>query len=154
MAKIKLICVGDIKFKELKEIEKRYLQKINFYVKFSLKILKDVKLKDEEFVRKKEGEMMLAALAPGDFVVALDRRGNKFSSEKFAAFLSEKLNYYQGQLVFLIGGFTGFSKLLESRINFKISFSDMTISHDIFRIVFLEQFYRAMTIIKGTQYHR
>jgi 23S rRNA (pseudouridine1915-N3)-methyltransferase len=154
MSKIELICVGELKFKEFKEIEKRYLQKINFFVKCSLKILKDVKLEDEKLVRSKEAEMMLAALAPGDFVVALDRKGKKMSSEKFADFLLDKLNYHPGRIVFIIGGFAGLSPALEPKIDLKLSFSDMTICHDIFRIVFLEQMYRALTIIKGIKYHR
>ncbi len=154
MSKIELICVGELKFKELKEIEKRYLQKINFFVKCNLKILKDVKLEDEELVRTKEAEMMLAAIVPGDFVVALDQKGKKMGSEKFAAFLSDKLNYHPGRIVFIIGGFAGLSKALEPKINLKLSFSDMTICHDIFRIVFFEQLYRALTIIKGIKYHR
>ncbi len=154
MSKIELICIGDIKFKSLKEIEKKYLQKINYYVKFTLKNKKDVKLEDEEIVKRKEGESIANALEKGDFVIALDEKGGKMDSINFARFLEEKISYHPGKVVFLIGGFAGLSPALDPMINMKLSFSDMTISHDLFKIIFLEQLYRAMTIIKGVKYHR
>ncbi len=154
MSKVELVCIGEIKFKSLKEIQKNYLQRINYFVKFTLKNLKDIKLDDEEIVRKKEGESMANVIEKGDFVIALDEKGKKMNSIKFASFLEDKLAYHPGRIVFLIGGFSGLSKALDPKINLKLSFSDMTISHDLFKIVFLEQLYRAMTIIKGVKYHR
>jgi 23S rRNA (pseudouridine1915-N3)-methyltransferase len=145
MKKIELISVGELKFKELKELEKQYSQKINHFVTFTAKNLKDFKIQNEEQKKKKEGEMMLQLLAPN---------GKKMDSLKFADFLSDKLAYHSDRIVFLIGGHSGLSGVLDPRIDFKLSFSDMTIAHDIFRILFLEQLYRAFTIIKGTKYHR
>ena len=75
-------------------------------------------------------------------------------SLQFAAFLGEKISYHPGRLVFLIGGFAGFAPAVAARVNQTISFSDMTFAHDLFRIVFLEQIYRALTIIHGNKYHR
>ena len=154
MKKIELFSVGELKFKELKELEKQYSQKINHFVPFTAKNLKDFKIQDEEQKKKKEGEMMLKLLAPKDFVIALDQNGKKMDSVKFADFLSDKLAYHSDRIVFLIGGHSGLSNALAPRIDFKLSFSDMTVAHDIFRILFLEQLYRAFTIIKGIKYHR
>jgi 23S rRNA (pseudouridine1915-N3)-methyltransferase len=75
-------------------------------------------------------------------------------SLQFAKFLEQKISYHPDRLVFLIGGFAGFTDRLRQRFNQNISFSDLTFSHDIFRIVFLEQVYRALTIIHGIKYHR
>ncbi len=154
MKHIELICPGELKFKELREIEKKYLQNINYYVKFSIKKLKETKHKEEAFVREKEGAMFAEELREKDFVVALDKEGKKMDSLQFAAFLGQKISYHPGRLVFLIGGFAGFSPALAARFNQKISFSEMTFAHDLFRIVFLEQTYRALTIIHGHKYHR
>jgi len=154
MKTIELICSGELKFKGLQELEKKYLQNINYYVKFSVKKLKETKNKEEAFVREKEGIMFAEEIREKDFVVALDKEGKKMDSLQFAQFLGQKISYHPGRLVFLIGGFAGFAPALAAKFNQKISFSDMTFAHDIFRIVFLEQLYRAVTIINGGKYHR
>lgn len=154
MKKVELISVGELKFKELKELEKLYIQKINYFVSFTSRSLKDVKIQDEDQKKKREGEVMGQLLDPKDFVIALDQYGKKMDSLKFARFLEDKLAYGTDRVVFLIGGHAGLSEVLDPHINFKISFSDMTFGHDVFRILFLEQLYRAFTIIKGIKYHR
>ncbi|MCK4763695.1 MAG: 23S rRNA (pseudouridine(1915)-N(3))-methyltransferase RlmH [Candidatus Aminicenantes bacterium] len=154
MNKIGLICVGELKFKELKELEKKYLQKIGRFMKLQPVILKDLNIRDEAAKKKKEGQMMLEQLDKGDFVIALDEKGKKLDSIAFSRFLSDKLSYFPGRIIFLIGGFAGLAGLLDSRINLKLSFSEMTFAHDIFRVLFLEQLYRAFTIMKGIKYHR
>jgi 23S rRNA (pseudouridine1915-N3)-methyltransferase len=154
MKTIELICSGELKFKSLQELEIKYLQNINYYVKFSIKKLKETKHKEEAFVREKEGELFAEQIREKDFVIALDKEGKKMNSLQFAAFLGQKISYHPGRLVFLIGGFAGFSPALAAKFSQKISFSDMTLAHDLFRIVFLEQIYRALTIINGGKYHR
>lgn len=154
MKKVELISVGELKFKELKELEKFYVQKINYFVTFASRSLKDIKIQDEELRKKKEGEMMNQLLDTKDFVIALDQHGKKMDSIKFARFLEDKLAYGTDRVVFLIGGHVGLSEALDPHIHFKLSFSDMTFGHDVFRILFLEQLYRAFTIIKGIKYHR
>jgi 23S rRNA (pseudouridine1915-N3)-methyltransferase len=151
---IELVCPGELKFKGLQELEKKYLQNINYYVKFSIKKFKETRNREEGFVREKEGAMFLQEIQPKDFVVALDEKGRKMDSLRFAALLQEKISYHPGRLVFLIGGFAGFAPAVAARADQTISFSEMTVAHDIFRIVFLEQLYRAMTIIHGVKYHR
>lgn len=154
MKAIELVCIGELKFRELRPVEENYVKRINAFVTFSLRKLKDIKIKDSRQVRKKEAEKILKNLNPEDFVIGLDEKGRKMDSPGFARFLSQCISTPSGKIVFLIGGFSGLAGILDSRINEKISFSDFTFSHDIFRIVFLEQLYRAFTIIKGLPYHR
>jgi len=154
MKTIELLCPGELKFKGLQELEKKYLQNINYYVKFSIKKFREIRHKEEGFVKEKEGAMFLQEIQPRDYVVALDEKGKKMDSRRFAALLQEKISYHPGRLVFLIGGFAGFAPPVAARADLAVSFSDMTFAHDIFRVLFLEQVYRAMTIIHGVKYHR
>jgi len=154
MKTIELLCSGELKFVSLQELEKKYLQNINYFVKFSIKKIKEIKHQEEIIVREKETAMFLKEIKEKDYVIALDEVGKKMNSPQFARFLEQKISYHPGRLVFLIGGFAGFTDRLRQRSNQNISFSDMTFSHDIFRIVFLEQVYRALTIIHGIKYHR
>ena len=154
MKTIELLCSGELKFKGLQEIEKKYLQNINYFVKFSIKKNKEIKHPEESFVREKETAAFLEEINARDYVIALDQKGKKMDSLQFARLLEQKISYHPGRLVFVIGGFAGFSDLLRRRCDQVISFSDLTFAHDIFRIVFLEQIYRALTIIRGIKYHR
>ena len=154
MKKIELICVGDLKYKELKGLEKKFVQRINFFTTFTVRNTKEIKSKDDRLKKEKEGQMILELLDKRDLVIALDQYGKKMDSIGFSSFLSEKISHHPGRIVFLIGGHSGLSKSLDSRIDNKISFSDMTFAHDIFRILFLEQLYRGFTILKGIKYHR
>jgi 23S rRNA (pseudouridine1915-N3)-methyltransferase len=154
MKQIELLVVGDLKFKGLKELEKEYSKKINFFTNFLIKAVKDIRIQDEEIKKKKEGASLLSLIQKNDYVIALNEKGKKKNSLDFSQFISQQLSYGVDRIVFLIGGPAGLSKELDSRINFKLSFSDMTFAHDIFRILFLEQLYRAFTIIKGIKYHR
>lgn len=154
MKQIELISVGELKFKALKELEREYLKKIGFFIKVNSRSLRDVKIQDETQKRKKEGTLMMQSIAPKDYVIGLDEHGKKMDSVKFAKLLEDKLSYETDRVVFLIGGHSGLSKELDQRINLKLSFSEMTFAHDLFRILFLEQLYRAFTINKGIKYHR
>lgn len=152
--KIQVICVGELKFKGLKEVEQNYLDKINFFTKCGLRSLKDIDSRDDELKKKKEGQMILELLDNRDFIIALDQYGKKLDSVEFSRFLSTKMADFPNRIVFLIGGHAGLSKELDPRIHLKLSFSDMTFAHDLFRILFLEQLYRAFTIEKNIKYHR
>jgi 23S rRNA (pseudouridine1915-N3)-methyltransferase len=154
MKTIELLCSGELKFKGLQELEKKYLQNINYFVKFSIKKIKETRHQKENFVKEKETAAFLAEIKEKDYVIALDQGGKKMDSVQFARALEQKISYHPGRLVFLIGGFAGFTDQLRRRCNLIISFSDLTFSHDIFRVVFLEQVYRALTIIHGIKYHR
>ncbi|MCX6554619.1 MAG: 23S rRNA (pseudouridine(1915)-N(3))-methyltransferase RlmH [Candidatus Aminicenantes bacterium] len=154
MKTIELLCGGELKFKSLQELEKKYLQNINYFVKFSIKKIKEPRHPEEAFVREKEAAMFLAEIEKKDYVIAMDKDGKKMDSLQFAGFLEQKISYHPGRLVFVIGGFAGLGVRLRQRCDHAISFSDLTFSHDLFRIVFLEQVYRALTIIHGIKYHR
>jgi 23S rRNA (pseudouridine1915-N3)-methyltransferase len=154
MKAIEVLCPGELKFKGLQELEKKYLQNINYYVKCSVKKLKEIRHTEEGYVREKEGTLFLREIQAKDYVVALDEKGKKMDSCRFAAFLAEKISYHPGRLVFLIGGFAGLSPAVTARADQVLSFSDMTFAHDVFRVLFLEQVYRALAIIHGLKYHR
>lgn len=154
MTKIDLLCIGEQKFKGLTELEKAYKKKIGFYADFSIKNLKEIKIKDERIQMEKEGKAIMEKIMPGDLLIALDRKGKEMDSLKFADFLSDKISYGNKKIVFIIGGQSGISEKLLGRSDLILSFSKMTLAHDIFKIVFLEQLFRAFSIIKGTKYHR
>jgi 23S rRNA (pseudouridine1915-N3)-methyltransferase len=154
MKKIELVCIGGLKFKELKPIEQIFIKRINGYFKFSLIQMKDIGLTDERLVREKEAEKIMKHLDRDDLVIGLDERGRQMSSPEFSGFLSKQIDRARNRIVFIIGGYSGLSGTLDDRFDQKISFSSLTFSHDIFRIVFLEQLYRAITIMKGITYHR
>ena len=97
--------------------------------------------------------MILAALAPQDYVVLLDEHGREFTSMEFAAYMERKMQSVPKQLVFIIGGPYGFSPEVYARANEKLSLSKMTFSHEMVRLFFIEQIYRAMTIINNEPYH-
>jgi len=155
MAKIELICVGSQKFKALTELEKKYEKKIGFFTPFKITVLKPARPGDERKSMKLDGEKILNKVR-GDhsLLVSLDRRGKEYSSEQFARFISDKLNYSNKDLAFVVGDAPGLSEELIRESDAVISFSKMTFAHDLFKIIFLEQLYRAFTIIKDTGYHR
>ena len=107
----------------------------------------------QEQIKEKEGELILKNIKNTDDVILLDERGNTFTSLEWASHLQKKMNYEGKDIVFVIGGAYGFSQKVYQRANSKISLSKMTFSHQIIRVIFLEQLYRAFTIMKGEPYH-
>jgi len=154
MIKIDLLCIGEQKFKGLVELEKAYKKKIGFYSDFSIRNLKEIKIKNEKIQMEKEGKAIIEKIMPGNLLISLDRKGKEMDSVKFADFLHNKISYGNKKIVFVIGGQSGISEEVLGRSDLILSFSKMTFAHDIFKIIFLEQLYRAFSIIKGTKYHR
>lgn len=115
--------------------------------------VKNVKNRGESLQKEREGELILEQLQPGDVVVLLDERGQQYSSVEFSTYLSQKMLGGIKRLVFVIGGPYGFSEAVYRRGNEKVSLSRMTFSHQMVRMIFAEQIYRAMTILKGEPYH-
>ena len=154
--KIKLIVVGKSAFDFVKEGEDVYEKRLAHYLPFEKIVLPDIKnpknLSVEE-LKKKEGELILSKISNQDFLVLMDENGSDFSSVKFSEWINQKVNEGLRSIVFLIGGAFGFSKEVYDRSNQKISLSKMTFSHQLVRVIFLEQLYRAQTIIKGEPYH-
>ena len=154
--KIKLVLVGRTVEKYLSQGIDLYLGRIRHYASFELVELPDLKQTaslSESQVKQREGEMILKCLKTSDRVVLLDEKGKMFTSLEWARDLESKSAHLQGDLVFVIGGPYGFSEAVYGRSDEKISLSKMTFSHQMVRLVFLEQLYRAFTIIKGEPYH-
>lgn len=134
----------------------RYADRIRHYVGFELVEIPDLKQTaslTEEQVKMREGELILKALRPSDHLVLLDERGARFSSVDWARNLEQKAAHLPKDCVFVVGGPYGFSPAVQERSNERLSLSPMTFSHQLVRVVFLEQLYRAMTIMKGEPYH-
>lgn len=154
--KVKLICVGKTMKSFLKDGEDEYIKRLKHYVTFERIELPDVKnakklTKDQ--IKVKEGEMILEKINPGEIMLLLDEKGKMYSSEKFATFLQKKFNQGGKGIAFIIGGPYGFSPEMYEKANGKVSLSEMTFSHQMIRMFFVEQVYRAMTILKGEPYH-
>jgi 23S rRNA (pseudouridine1915-N3)-methyltransferase len=132
-----------------------YSERIGHYMPFSITTipeLKNTKSLTEEQQKLAEGEQILKLIQPSDTVVLLDEHGHEYRSVELASWLEQKRNTAR-RLVFVIGGPYGFSQAVYSRANEKISLSKMTFSHQMVRLIFTEQLYRACTIIKGEPYH-
>ncbi len=146
-----------------KTVEKHYIAAINdytertkHYTSFDIEVipeLKNTKSLSMEQQKKKEGELILKALQPGDVVVLLDEHGKEFRSIEFANWIERKMHTVNKRLVFIIGGPYGFSQAVYGAAQEKISLSKMTFSHQMIRLIFVEQLYRAMTILNNGPYH-
>ena len=115
--------------------------------------IKSTKAMTKEKQKVKEGELFLNALTPGDVLVLLDERGKEMTSREFASYIDRKSVTVSKRLVFVVGGPYGFSPAMYERADDKISLSKMTFSHEMVRLFFVEQTYRAMTILCGEPYH-
>jgi len=153
--KISLFCMGKTSFPFLREGIDLYKTRLVHYVNFELIEIPDKKQggTDSASVIKKEGEILISKLVPSDFLVLLDERGKQLNSEELAKFVESKINLPVKHLVFVVGGAYGFSEGIYKRANSSLSLSKLTFSHQMVRLLFMEQLYRAFTIIKGEPYH-
>ncbi|MDD4191079.1 MAG: 23S rRNA (pseudouridine(1915)-N(3))-methyltransferase RlmH [Mangrovibacterium sp.] len=154
--KIKLIVTGKTDKPYLHDGIDRYSRRITHYLPFEFQVIPDVKNTrnmSESVQKEKEGGSLLARLGPGDELILLDERGKTFTSLEFARFLEKKMFGGTKSLIFAIGGPYGFSERVDEAAALKISLSKMTFSHQMVRLVFTEQLYRALTILKGEPYH-
>jgi len=154
--KIKLLVIGKTDDKSLQNLMQLYEKRIKGFVGFDFDIILDIKNTkklSENQQKQKEGELLLAKLNTSDYVVLLDEKGKEFTSVKFAGFLQKQMNSGVKQLVFIIGGPYGFSQAVYQRANQKIALSQMTFSHQMVRLIFLEQLYRGYAIINHHPYH-
>ena len=134
----------------------KYIKRLEHYVPFEMKIIPDIKNRKtltEEQQKKAEGELILSNINIGDDLVLLDENGKTFSSVAFSQWIEKQMNIGSKRMIFVVGGPYGFSKEVYAKAKFKISLSEMTFSHQIIRLIFVEQLYRAFTIIKGEPYH-
>lgn len=133
-----------------------YLKRLRHYIRVSLMVVPDVRSKgrlSEEHQKEAEGEKILGMLQPRDYVVLLDERGFEADSDGFALFLQKQMASGLKRMVFVVGGPYGFSQAVYQRADRKLSLSKMTLNHEMVRLFFVEQVYRAMTILRGEPYH-
>ncbi len=153
---IELIVVGKTDSSLIEEIVLNYTKRINFYCKFAITTLPDIKNTKNLTIKQQrvsEGEALLKQLTESDYVVLLDEKGTEYRSVEFAYWLQKRMNSGVRRLVIIIGGPYGFSEAVYARANSKVSLSRMTFSHQIVRAIFAEQIYRAFTILKNEPYH-
>lgn len=154
--KIQLLAVGKTSTSYISEGIERYVKRLSHYIPFELTIVPDIKTSKsmtEDVQKQREGEAMLRLFAPGDYVVLLDERGAEMTSREFAGFIDRRMSTINRNIWFVIGGPYGFSAEVYNRADSKLSFSRMTFSHEMIRLFFVEQLYRAMTILRGEPYH-
>lgn len=153
---IKLIAVGKTDNPALQQLISTYEKKLSYYINFELQLLPDIKNSkslSEEQQKIKEGELILSYVEPSHHLVLLDERGKEYTSIAFADELQKKMNTGIKQLTFVIGGPYGFSQAIYQRANSKLSLSKLTFSHQMIRLFFVEQLYRAFTILRNEPYH-
>lgn len=154
--KIKFICVGKTGHTFLEAGELEYLKRLKHYIQLERVEIPDIKQAknlSKSQINVLEGKEILAKVSPSDTIILLDENGQKFSSLKFSEFIQQKLNTGIKTLVFVVGGAYGFSDELYHAASAKISLSEMTFSHQMVRMIFLEQLYRAFTILRNEPYH-
>lgn len=154
--KVTFLVVGRTIDKHLTTLINDYAERVKHYVPFEMVVvpeLKNTKALSAEQQKERESELLQKQLRPGDHIVLLDEGGREFRSMEFAAYLEKKQAQAARRLVFIVGGPYGFAPAIYALANEKVSLSKMTFSHQIVRLFFVEQLYRAMTILRGEPYH-
>lgn len=154
--KVQLIVVGRTVEKHLTTLINDYCERIKHYLPFDMEVipeLKNTKALTAAQQKEREGELIKKQLRDGDYVVLLDEGGKEFRSVEFAQYLEKKQSSGARRLVFIVGGPYGFVDDIYRLANEKVSLSKMTFSHQMVRLFFVEQVYRAMTILRGEPYH-
>lgn len=154
--KISLICIGKTDDSYLIEGIDSFQKRLKFYINFKMIVIPDIKNSknlSKEQQKAKESEQLLKHIGSGDCVILLDERGKEYRSVEFANLLNKKMLSSTQHLIFIIGGPYGFDSRIEDRSDAKLSLSKMTFSHQMVRLFFSEQLYRAFSILKGEPYH-
>lgn len=154
--KIVLTVVGKTTDKHFIASINEYVQRISHYVSFSIEVipeLKGTKNLSEKEQKDREGELILKLFQTGDYLVLLDEHGRERRSIEFAQWMQKKMAAGPKRLIFVVGGPYGFSEAVYAAAQEKVSLSQMTLSHQMIRLLFVEQIYRAMTILNGEPYH-
>lgn len=153
---ITLLVIGKTDAAYLKEGIDIYRKRLSHYINFKMEVIPDVKKGKNtniETQKEKEGELILSKLGPGKELHLFDERGKMYASKELAAFIDKKILNSVKELVFVVGGPYGFSEKVYLQARSKISLSKLTFSHQMVRLLCVEQFYRAFTILKGEPYH-
>ncbi len=153
---IELITVGKTGIGFVKEGIAEYAGRLRHYIPFSMTELPDVRKGKNltvEQQKKAEGDAILSRVSTSDFVILLDEKGKEYTSMEFAAYIEKQMASGKKRTVFVVGGPYGFSPEVYARANAKLSLSRMTFNHEMVRMFFVEQIYRAMTILRDEPYH-
>ena len=154
--KIILLTVGKSTNPQLIKLQDEYQNRLKFYIPFEMVVIPELKNTKNLSIneqQEKEGDLILKQLDNSDEVVLLDDKGKQFTSVGFSEFIAKKMLASHKRMIFVVGGPYGFSERVYQRANGKVSLSSMTFSHQMIRLIFVEQLYRAMTILKGEPYH-
>ena len=154
--KITLLTVGKTDKDWVRQGMDIYVSRLKHYIPFSvveIPELKNVSAMTKDQIKTREGELILKQIKPTDDLILLDERGKEYTSVELAKVIQDKISYTGKDMVYVIGGAYGFSDAVYQRANSKISLSRMTFSHQMVRAIFVEQIYRAFTIMKGEPYH-
>jgi len=154
--RITLLTVGKTTNAHLIKLQEEYQNRLKFYIPYDslviaeLKNTKNLSITEQQ---EKEADLILKQLETNDEVILLDEKGKQYTSMGFSEFISKKMLASHKRMVFVVGGPYGFSQRVYQRANGMVSLSSMTFSHQMIRLIFVEQLYRAMTILKGEPYH-
>ncbi len=154
--KVEFWVVGKTNFSYLNDGIDIYEKRLRKYLPFKTVVIPDIKNSknlSHQVLKQKEGAVILEKIEKGDLLILLDENGKTFTSEKFADWLNQKLQHSARKMIFLVGGAYGFSDAVYQRAQQKVALSSMTFSHQMVRLFFIEQFYRALTILKNEPYH-
>ena len=154
--KITLLTVGKTDKDWVRQGMDIYISRLKHYIPFSvieIPELKNVSALSKDQIKAREGELILKNVKPTDDLILLDERGKEYTSTELAKVIQDKISYAGKDMVYVIGGAYGFSDTVYQRANSKISLSRMTFSHQMVRAIFVEQIYRAFTIMRGEPYH-
>ena len=154
--RLKIICMGKTRERFVREGIAKYVRYLKPYADIEIKELKEEKigdLKDAPLVRKKEAEKIFKTASAGALLIALDERGKEFTSHEFAVFINKALESGIREIGFIVGGAMGLDESVTERATTVMALSRWTMTHEMARLVLLEQLYRAFTIIKGKTYH-
>ncbi len=154
--KLTLLAIGKTDEQYLQEGIKLFEKRLHHYLPFDfvcLQVSKPVKTKDTRAIKETEGKILLEKIQTGDKLILLDEKGKEFRSVEFASFMQQQMNSGIKNLIFAIGGAYGFSPEVYSRANGTLALSKLTFSHQMVRLFFIEQCYRAMSILRNEPYH-
>lgn len=150
---IKIICVGKIKEKFFKEAIEEYKKRLSKYTKLQIIEVEDVNLPNESLIKQKEKELIEKNINEKDYVITLEIEGNELNSIELSKKIQE-LEQTNPNITFIIGGSYGLDEKIKQRSNYKLSFSKLTFPHQLFRVILLEQIYRAYKIKNNESYHK
>ena len=160
MLNVNIICVGKIKESFFRDAIEEYSKRLNSYCSLNIIELKDEKIpnnpseKDNQIIKEKEGSNILSHIKKDTYIICLDLKGKQYTSEEFSQKINNISNNISSSITFIIGGSLGISQNVLKKANESISFSKMTFPHQLFRVILLEQIYRAFKIMNNETYHK